>query len=141
MKDDDREIRDLVARYCHAIVEKDDKAWVDTWADDAEWVVLGSAVRGRDAILAHYRALVSGVRWVVQFAHDGLLEIDGDTARGRWLIMEYMQGLQGGGGANVARYADAYVRGSDGRWRFARRELTVTYMGPADFSGPRERAS
>jgi ketosteroid isomerase-like protein len=137
--DADRAIRDLVARYCHAIAERDDKAWADTWAEDGEWVVLGSAVRGRDAILAHYQRLVSGVRWVVQFAHDGLLEIDGATARGRWQIVEHMQGLKGGGGTNIARYRDAYVRGADGRWRFARRELTATYLGPADLSGGRER--
>ena len=136
MRDDDRAIRDLVARYCHAIAEKDDKAWAETWAADGEWVVLGATVRGRDAIFAHYQKLVSGVNWVVQFAHDGLLEIDGDTARGRWLIAEYLQWPQGAGGQNIARYRDDYVRGPDGRWRFARRELLVTFIGPADLSAP-----
>lgn len=133
-RDDDGAIRDLVAAYCHAIAERDDAAWAATWAEDAEWVVLGSTVRGRDAIVAHYQKLISSVRWVMQFAHNGLVEIEGDRARGRWLIVEYMQGARGAGGQNAARYRDDYVRGEDGRWRFARRELHVTYVGRADLS-------
>jgi uncharacterized protein (TIGR02246 family) len=134
--DDDRAIRDLVARYCHAIAERDDEAWLDTWAEDAEWVVLGRTLRGRDAILANYRQLVSGVRWVVQQAADGILEIDGSRGRGRWQVLEFLQWTPGAGGQNVARYHDEYVRGADGRWRFARRELLVTYLGPADLNDP-----
>jgi ketosteroid isomerase-like protein len=91
-------------------------------------------VRGRAAILAHYQKLISSVRWVMQFAHNGLVEIEGDVARGRWLIAESMQGASGAGGQNVARYRDDYARGADGRWRFARRELHVTYVGRADLS-------
>src|SRR5688572_4329322 len=136
MPNDDQEIRDLVSRYCHAIAERDDAAWADTWAEDGEWVVLGSTVRGRDAILAHYQKLVSGVSFVVQFAHNGLVEIQGDTAKGRWLIAEYLQGAQGRGGQNLARYRDDYARGADRRWRFARRELVPTYLGAADLSTP-----
>ena len=136
MRDDDRAIRDLVASYCHAIAERDDKAWADTWAEDAEWLVLGSTLRGRDAIFAHYKSLVSGVRWVVQQTTDGIVEVDGDVARGRWLVVEFLQGARGHGGQNVARYRDDYVRCADGRWRFQRRELFVTFFGPADLSDP-----
>jgi uncharacterized protein (TIGR02246 family) len=133
-RDADGAIRDLVATYCHAIAERDDAAWADTWAEDAEWVVLGSTLRGRAAILAHYQKLISSVRWVLQFAHNGLIEVEGDTARGRWLVAESMQNMRGVGGQNVARYRDDYVRGADGRWRFARRELHVTYVGRADLT-------
>ena len=136
--DDDRAIRNLVARYCHAIAEQDDASWVDTWAEGAEWVVLGRTLCGRDAILAHYRQLVGGVRWAVQQATDGIVEIDGSRARGRWQVFEFLQGVRGGGGQNVARYHDEYVRCADGRWRFSRRELLVTYLGPADLND-RER--
>ncbi len=132
--DDDRAIRDLVSTYCHAIAERDDAAWASTWAEDGEWVVLGSTVRGREAILAHYAKLVSGVRWVIQHANNGIVEIDGDAARGRWQIVEYLQGAGGGGGVNIARYRDDYARGSDGKWRFARRELLTTHVGAADLS-------
>ena len=52
-QEDERAIRNLVARYCHAIAERDDAAWVATWAEDGEWTLLGAAIRGREAILAH----------------------------------------------------------------------------------------
>jgi hypothetical protein len=96
--------------------------------------VLGSTVRGRDAILAHYQRLVSGVRWVIQHANNGIVELDGDVARGRWQIVEYLQSASGGGGVNIARYRDDYARGADRKWRFARRELVATYLGRADLS-------
>jgi uncharacterized protein (TIGR02246 family) len=131
----DRAIRNLVARYCHAIAERDDEAWAATWAEDGEWLVLGAAVRGREAILAHYRKLVTGTRWVIQIAHNGIVEVEGSAARGRWLILEHLQWANGRGGENVARYRDDYVRGGDGEWRFARRELHATYLGTPDLSG------
>jgi uncharacterized protein (TIGR02246 family) len=134
-RDDEREIRNLVARYCHAIYLRDEDLWADTWAEDGEWCVLGATLRGREAILAHYRKLVAGVRWVVQVSHDGIVEVDGATARGQWLIVEWLQWANGTGGTNVGRYRDSYARSSDGAWRFARRELHVTYMGPPDLSG------
>ena len=65
-----------------------------------------------------------------------VVEIDGSRGRGRWQVFEFLQGVQGGGGQNVARYRDDYVRCADGRWRFARRELLVTYLGPADLNDP-----
>jgi len=134
-REDERAIRILVARYCHAIAERDDEAFAATWADDGVWLVLGSAPRGRDAILAHYRKLVAPVRWVVQMAHDGIVEVEGDTAVGRWLILEFLQWANGAGGVNVGRYRDRYVRGGDGEWRFAERSFRATYLGPPDLSG------
>lgn len=131
---DDRAIRDLVARYCHAIAERDDDAWLATWAQDAEWRVLGRTLQGREAILDFYRKLVAPVAWVVQHAHDGIVEIDGDAASGRWQITEHLQWRDGGGGFNVGRYRDTYTRGDDGAWRFALRDLRIFYLGPPDLS-------
>jgi uncharacterized protein (TIGR02246 family) len=135
-REDERAIRNLVARYCHAIAERDDEAWAATWAEDGEWQVLGARIRGRAPILEHYRKLVSGVRWVVQQATDGIVEVEGETARGRWQIVEFLQWKNGAGGQNVARYRDTYARGADGEWRFARRELHAAYLGPPDLSAP-----
>jgi ketosteroid isomerase-like protein len=133
-RNDEGPIRKLVATYCHAIAERDEKAWAATWAEDGEWIVLGQTVRGREAILAHYRKLVARVGWVVQLAWDGIVEVQGDRGFGRWQILELLQWEGGAGGLNVGRYRDAYARGADGEWRFARRELHVTYLGPPDLS-------
>lgn len=134
-REDERAIRELVARYCHAIADADDESWTDTWAEDGEWIVLGRTVRGREAIVAHYRKLVEPVRWVVQIAQNGLIDVTGDTARGRWMILEWLQWEAGGGAQNVGQYRDRYRRGADGSWRFAQRDLRLLYLGPPDLSG------
>jgi uncharacterized protein (TIGR02246 family) len=131
---DELAIRALVARYCHAIAERDDPAWADTWAVDGNWKVLGQDVRGREAILERYRALVSAARWVVQVATDGVIDLDGDEARGRWQICETIQTKDGRAALNLGRYFDRYRRGPDGLWRFAVREFRVSYFGPPDLS-------
>jgi uncharacterized protein (TIGR02246 family) len=133
--EDDLAIRALVARYCHAIAERDDTAWANTWSADGEWCVLGHSVRGREDILAHYQRIVSGFRWVLQVAANGLLEIAGDEARGRWLISETLQANDGRPVLNIGSYHDRYRRDPDGAWRFARREFRGSYMGPPDLSG------
>jgi uncharacterized protein (TIGR02246 family) len=129
------QVRALVARYCHAIAQRDDDAWADTFAKDGEWVVLGNHVRGRDEILAFYRKLVATCSWIVQRATDGIVEVQGDTATGRWIITEYLQRADGAPGLNVGVYRDDYRRCEDGRWRFARRVFTPSYMGPPDLTG------
>jgi len=131
---DELAIRALVARYCHGIAERDDEAWAETWAVDGEWKVLGQDVRGRDAILALYQKLVAGCRWVVQVATDGVIELAGDEATGRWQITETIQAKDGRAMINVGRYRDRYRRDADGSWRFARREFRFSYSGPPDYS-------
>lgn len=131
---DELAIHALVARYCHAIAVRDDDAWAATWAADAEWSVLGTTVRGRDAILAHYRGMVSGLRFVVQVAANGLIEIAGDEASGRWLISETLQTNDGRPALNFGLYRDRYRRDPDGAWRFAQREFQSSYLGPPDLS-------
>ena len=131
---DELAIRELVARYCHGIAERDDKAWAETWAVDGEWKVLGQEVRGRDAILALYQKLVSTLRWVVQVASDGVIELAGDEATGRWQILETIQAKDGRALINVGRYRDRYRRDADGKWRFACREFRFSYSGPPDYS-------
>lgn len=131
---DDRAIRDLVASYCHAIIMGDDDAWADTWAPDGEWQVLGRTAKGRDDALALYRKLVDGVPFVIQTADNGVIELDGDRARGRWLITERIQLPNGTPGVNYAVYFDEYARCDDGRWRFARRRFVPRYLGPPDLS-------
>jgi uncharacterized protein (TIGR02246 family) len=129
------ELRALVARYCHAIAHRDDDAWADTFAKDGEWVVLGRVARGRDQALELYRKLVAAYPLVIQIATDGILQVSGDRATGRWIITEFLQREDGVPGMNLGVYRDDYRRCEDGRWRFARRVFSAAYMGPADLRG------
>lgn len=133
---DELAIHALVARYCQAVSLRDDEAWTDTWATDAEWSVLGKTLRGRDAILAHYKAIVAGVRFVVQVATNPVIKFAGDEASGRWLVTETLQTNDGRAAVNLGLYRDRYQRDADGAWRFARREFQSRYLGPPDLSAP-----
>lgn len=132
---DELAVRSLVARTCHAIVTRDDATWAQGWAEDGTWELLGKAVQGRDAILARYHALVGGARWVRQTLSDGVVEVAGDEARGRWLVTEHVQMADGGGLLNLGVYRDRYRRDADGCWRFLHRHFAATYIGPPDLSG------
>ncbi len=96
--------------------------------------MLGSTVRSREAIFAHYKKLISGVRWLIQHANNGIVEVEGNAGRGRWQVVESIWTTGGAGGVNLARYRDDYVRGADGKRRFALRELFTTHVGSPDLS-------
>lgn len=132
---DELAIRNLVARYCHAIADRDDKAWAECWGTDSEWSVLGQTSRGRDAILGRYQSLIAGCRFVEQVATDGVVTVEGDEARGRWRVAETIFPKQGPPMVNRGSYADSYRRDPDGVWRFARREFKANYFGAPDLGG------
>lgn len=133
--DDELAVRALVHRYADAVCRNDEARWASCWAPTGEWELFSRSLQGVDEIVAFYRRAMSRYDTVVQLAHNGTAEVDGDTGRGCWYISEHA--FQDGTGAlMLGRYDDEYVR-IDGAWRFARRALTVHYAGPPDLSGPR----
>ena len=125
---DELEIRSLVARYADAVNTRDEAAWAATWAADGVWELMGRAFEGRDAVVATWRGAMSTFEFVFQQVHSGFVELDGDAATGRWAMTELGRTAAGEPTLLLARYADEYVRGSEG-WRFARRALSVVYHG------------
>ena len=67
---DELAIRDLVNRYSDAVVRRDAKAWGDTWAENAEWYILGNSICGRVEIVE---------RWQEATGKQALLEGTGKT--------------------------------------------------------------
>ncbi|MCW2991778.1 MAG: nuclear transport factor 2 family protein [Solirubrobacterales bacterium] len=116
---DDRDIRDLALRYCHAWLVFDDELMASLWhrraaaaeppALDAHWV---------DALLPRWKSLGTTVLHVTNH----LVEIAGDTASGRVSCLAQLDR----GDRLVEQtivYEDDYVR-RDGRWGFdVRRHL------------------
>jgi uncharacterized protein (TIGR02246 family) len=133
------EIRNLVARYCYAMDNRDIPATLDLFTDD---VVIRSNdgkmdSRGRDNVMAMYQA-----RWVVlgpsfHWTHDVLVELDGDDPDSATGLISCHAEMTRNGTAQVTgiRYDDKYRREDDGRWRFSERALSYFY-----FCDPREYA-
>lgn len=128
------EIRALVSRYADAVVRRDAKAWGETWASDAFWRIMGMEAKGRDAIVALWQRLMSGLPTVVQIPSSAILAIDGAHATGRWYVSEYGKLANGSATFTLGVYHDEYTC-ADGAWRFASRRFDLLYGGPADLTG------
>jgi len=115
-------IRDLLAAFADAVNRMRPDELRAIFTDDARWVVTGfGEPQGPDAIAALLDDLL--VKWAMIFhaIHSGQVTLDGDRAQGEWYISEFGQ-LNDGTEVRIAGvYHDEYVRGDDGRWRFALR--------------------
>lgn len=126
--EDQLEIAQLRARYCHLL---DDRRWeefVDLFTEDGSFTGL-EAVCGRAALLDFFSNRVP--RLAQQFWHfctNGTIELDGDTATGR-ISMEYLSVTDGVSYVSAGHYDDVLVR-QDGRWRFRSRAITFYYLSP-----------
>ena len=76
---------------------------------------------------------MSGFPFVVQMPADGLVELGGDEARGRFYLTEHGRGPDGTALLTLGVYHDRYQRDPDG-WRFAERRFHAMYSGPPDLS-------
>jgi len=126
----DAALRQLVARYCDAVIRRDKALWASTWADDSSWTLRGEPIVGRKQIVAAWVAAMKRYAWVVQTAPQMLFEVDerAGTAVGRVTVQERSKRVDGTMGMLLATYHDRYVR-SDGAWLFAERRLEIIEAG------------
>ena len=130
------EIAMLVHRYADAVVHRNGEQWASTWAPDAVWDLGGGRlVEGIDAIRKLWYGAMGGFQATIQTVLNGAVDVDGDTATGRWYIQESLIRSDGTTGILLAHYDDAYTV-VDGEWRFSRRFLQPHYAGPPDLSAP-----
>jgi len=137
---DELALRDLMARYVDAVNRHDEQQWIDTWAEDGVWNLLGNPVAGRDNILALWRQMMATFEFALLLPSSCLFEVNGDAASGHWYLHEHTRDLEGNRTTIVSRYDDTYLR-RDGRWYFARRDYLFIYNGPPDLSGTFTRQS
>jgi ketosteroid isomerase-like protein len=130
--EDELAIRALVARYADAVCRRDPDAWTATWAEDCRWDLGGGRVTsGRAETLDLWRTAIAKYDWVGQVVTSGLVEVEGDRARGWWYLIEFNQRAQGDGTLHLGYYDDEYVRTPDG-WQFASRAMHMLYRGAMD---------
>ncbi|MGI5440201.1 MFS transporter [Streptomyces shenzhenensis] len=121
--EDVQAIRQLRARYCHAL---DDQRWddlIDTFTEEGIFVGLATA-QGRENLKEFFSALSDGpidAWW--HFSANETVEIDGDRAAGMtWLWQPCV--VEGRAQVAAGRYVDRMVRCTDGRWRFEERRVS-----------------
>ena len=120
-------INDALARYADGVNRRDKALWASAWDEDAEWFLFGpDTIRGRDAIVAAWVEAMAGFPFVVMFASQGQVKIEGDHATGVSYTDEVARMADGTEVRVTGTYEDRYVR-RDGRWGFAYRKFTALH--------------
>ena len=118
---DELAIRGLVARYCMTV---DDGRFGDfeaLWADDARIHVMGATHSGRGAVRAFIEGAQPPKARGRHTTSSHLVTFDGAGRARGWADYVFFDAR--GAATNIGRYHDEYVRGDDGEWRFALREI------------------
>ncbi len=123
--DDDRAIRDLLARYALALDTDDIDRCLELFTDDGQFVVFGREFSGRDQIRAMFESAPRGLHLTGVSSID--VSEDAATARSQVLLVE-----AGTMHLRPALFDDELSR--DGKqWRFRRRRCRfITSGGLAD---------
>jgi len=133
----DADVRNLVGRYCDAVLRADAGRFGDCWADDATWSIPGDGViEGREDITAVFERIRPAFRQCVQEILNGTItHTGGDDASARWQVRERQWRVDGSVTELVGVYHDRMRRDTDGRMRFTARDFELIYSGPIDGSG------
>ena len=122
------EIRELTARYCHAVVDGDADAIVELFCDDGVFRAHTSAPEGRAALREFYAAGV-GAKTHKPFVQNHVIELEDDTHASGRCSVEIRVLQDGQPYTQAGHYFDKYRR-IDGRWRFAERHYIRYHNAP-----------
>jgi uncharacterized protein (TIGR02246 family) len=121
------EIRELPARYCHAVVDGDVEAIVELFCRDGVFRAHTAAPKGHGELREFYAAI--GARTHKPFVQNHVIELEGDElATGRCSV-EIRVWQDGKAYTQAGHYLDHY-RKEDGRWRFAERHYIRYHNAP-----------
>jgi uncharacterized protein (TIGR02246 family) len=117
-------LRQLVNRYCDAVIRGDPTAFAATWAEDGAWTLDGRTARGRKQVAAQFERVMGRYAWLVQSAPQMVFEVDerAGTGTGRVMVQERFKTARGRTGSLLGTYHDRFVR-AGGQWLFAERSL------------------
>ena len=125
---DKQEITELLARYADGVNSHDIEAWAAVWSEDGVYNLNGElTIKGRDGIVELYAKSMASVEAMFQLVHNGTVEVDGDSAKGRWYVTEYRIMDENKSVFVIGFYQDRYARTADG-WKFAERNFNQIYL-------------
>lgn len=128
-------IKALKARYCARCDDGYDSDGIaELYTEDAVWDGGNTfGVReGREAIRKHFEGAASRVSIARHHVMNPVIEVDGDTAAGQWLLFQPCtdRGIDGAVWL-AATYYDQYRR-VDGRWLIHHTKIDVAFFTPFD---------
>lgn len=123
----DADVRNLVGRYCDAVLRSDIDSFADCWSTDARWHIPGDGtIEGRTAISEVFARIRPMYAQCVQEVLNGTISyVGGDDASARWQIRECQWFADGTRSELVGVYHDTMSRGEDGVLRFTDRDFEL----------------
>jgi 3-phenylpropionate/cinnamic acid dioxygenase small subunit len=122
-------IRRTLARYCHLCDDGRFEEWAQLFTADTRFHVMGRTHGGRDAARAFIEAGQPPERRGKHVVANSLVVVDDDGTTARaWSDYVFLD--RAGVVTNQGRYHDELVRGDDGVWRFALREIVFQGARP-----------
>jgi ketosteroid isomerase-like protein len=132
---DELSIRRLVDTFCEGVNSRDTDLWASVWDDDDPTFSFGlNDIRGKDAIVSGFVRGIAHYKVLFQVFSNGLIDINGDSATGKWQLVEISQALNGASRQQLGRCDDNYIRSASG-WRLQHRVVEHIYKGDAPLSG------
>ncbi|ETN37505.1 uncharacterized protein HMPREF1541_07127 [Cyphellophora europaea CBS 101466] len=138
---DERDIRDLVARFANACSPPNPEAFARLWLPNAVnhpvWTLsepFATIATGNADIVALLLKLLAPWDFFVQLVHSGVVDINGHRATGRFIIREVAKGPDETYYNNFAIYEDEYLK-IDGTWYFGRRDYKYMFLDSGPFAG------
>ncbi len=133
--EDIEEIKQLKARYCdHCDNGYDPDGIASLMTEDAVWDGGNTfgVRRGRDEIRQHFQGAAARVAIARHQVMNPIIEVDGDTATGQWLLFQPCTDAGVGGAVWLAAtYRDRYRR-VDGRWLIEHTGIDVAFFTEFD---------
>lgn len=124
--EDNEQIRELFARYCHYVDAANADKWADLFVDKGALILNmgGPPIEGRAAIRSFASALSAGTG--LHLSANPVISVTGDDATAESYVV-----VIGGGDDPQLRIGGRYqdqLRRVDGEWKFVRRELSPVFM-------------
>lgn len=126
-------IRELIARYCFAIDDRDLDTVGSLFTDNGSFGSADGIMKavGRNAVVEQFKSRYSVLGATYHIGHDHVIEFESPT-RARGLLASHAEVWRHGRAMITAlRYADVYEK-TNGRWRFAERKLSFMYYLPIE---------
>ena len=134
-------LEDLNTTFCYHLDHNEVDALLDLFVDDVYYTHASRVSRGKAELAQVFRSRSATKPRTARHLYSGLkLEIESATrARGTSVCMTFGQygepPLSPAIPTLVADFVDTYVRGDDGKWRFAERHIHRIFVAP-DNTGP-----
>lgn len=134
---DEAAIRKVTARFAEAAIRADYANFRSVWAENADWTIgtpPKAQAKGLDDIVALFRRLRGEKDFFVQYAIQGPIDIDGDTATTSCVCYE---AARGGTTVHYRTHCiaiDHLKRAGDG-WVFTSRTFQYLWLDTSPFTG------